>query len=145
MRPGAKKDEKKAPLDARGTKNRGPGATPIVCHPERSEAESKDPFSSILVHPSPWNGKENWHGAPAAPLAGIILLERGPRNRLYALTEQEAGIPFYNHMIQSAWEPENVRRVASMITRLLSAVPIWKLISNEVPASTELLLESVFS
>ncbi|MBR4194324.1 MAG: hypothetical protein IKQ54_08370 [Oscillospiraceae bacterium] len=118
-----------------------PGEFGIICG-DRPILSFHD--KEIIVHSSPWNGKENWKGAAAAPLSGIIMLERGPQNKLYSLTEQEAGIPFYNHVIQSAWDPENVCRVASMITRLLYAVPIWKLVSNEVPASTRLLLESVF-
>ena len=99
----------------------------------------------ILVHPSPWNGKENWHGAPAAPLAGLILLERGERNRLVSLRPREAALETYPHFLQSGRDEKNLCRVAELETRLLSAVPIWRLTTREVPASTELLLEAVFS
>ena len=100
---------------------------------------------SVLVHPSPWNGKENWHGAPAAPLAGLILLERGERNRLVSLRPREAALETYPHFLQSGRDEKNLCRVAELETRLLSAVPIWRLTTREVPASTELLLEAVFS
>ena len=101
--------------------------------------------NEITVHPSPWNGKEDWHGADAAPLAGLILLERGEENRLASMTDKEAALPMYPHFIQTAWEADKIRKVAELETRLLSSVPIWKLTTHQVPDSTRLLLEAVFS
>ena len=100
--------------------------------------------NEITVHPSPWNGKENWHDAEAAPLGGLILLERGEENRLFSLTEHEAVLSVYPQFIYTAWDRENVKRVADLETRLLRAGPLWKLTTHEVPASTKLLLETVF-
>ena len=99
---------------------------------------------AVLVHPSPWNGKENWFGAEAAPLAGLILLERGDENRLTALSPREAAIRTYAQVIQLCDNPAKIRKAAELTTRLLNSVPIWQLTSFQVPASTELLLESVF-
>ncbi len=144
------------------------------CQSERSEAEPKNPspvchienskksasavaahsvcndvamtkMNKIIVHPSPWNGKENWHGAEAAPLASVILLERGEENRLVSISEREAMLPMYTYFIHNAKTEENVKRVAELETRLLRAVPFWKLTTHEVPASTRLLLDAVFS
>ncbi len=109
-------------------------------HSERSE-ESAPP---ILVHPSPWNGKENWYGAQAAPLAGLILLERGEENRLFSVTARDAALKLYGHFIHTGWDPENVRRIAALETRMLRSVPVWKLTTHSVPASSRLLLEAVF-
>ena len=98
----------------------------------------------ITVHPSPWNGKENWYGAGAAPLAGVILLERGEANSLSALSEREAAVPLYTSFIQTAWEPDNIRKIAELETRLLQSVPIWQLTTHQVPDSTKLLLDAIF-
>ncbi|MBR0160608.1 MAG: hypothetical protein IJQ02_04915, partial [Oscillospiraceae bacterium] len=115
------------------------------CHSERSEAEPRNPsLSSILVHPSPWNGKESWHDAPAAPLAGLILLERGDHNELLPLSAREAGIPVYLQMIHTNRDVEHIKQAAAMTTLLLGSVPAWKLISYQVPDSTKLLLETLF-
>ena len=103
------------------------------------------PQWDVTVHPSAWNGKENWHGAEAAPLAGLILLERGEKNRIVSLRPKEAALEMYTHFIQTGRDEKNLCRVAELETRLLSSVPIWRLSTNEVPASTELLLEAVFS
>ncbi|MBR7009354.1 MAG: hypothetical protein IKI02_00410, partial [Oscillospiraceae bacterium] len=123
-----------------------PAPPPAAAVIDRHTPASSDrpQTSSLLVHPSPWNGKENWHGAEAAPLAGLILLSRGPENRLTALTDREAALTMYQHFLQSAWVPENIRRVAALETRLLRAVPIWLLESDQVPDSTRLLLDAVF-
>lgn len=100
---------------------------------------------TILVHPSPWNGKENWHGAPAAPLAGVILLQRGAENKLYTLSPREAVIPLYTKLIQTTLNTELLILAGKLEERLLNSVPVWRLVTNEVPDSTKLLLEAVFS
>ena len=118
--------------------------TPVQSLPLEGKVSPQATDEVVLVHPSPWNGKEDWRGAPAAPLAGLILLERGEENRLVSLTDREAALPMYSHLIQTGCEPENIRRVAALETRLLQSVPIWKLTTHEVPASTKLLLGSIF-
>lgn len=120
-----------------------PGEFSVICGDRPILDFSAD--GQILVHPSPWNGKENWHGAAAAPLKGMILLERGPENRLLSLTENEAAIPMYYNLIHSGTEQETILQAARMETTLLNAVPIWSLTSNTIPDSTRMLLESVFS
>ncbi len=141
----------------------------IACHSERSE-ESASPSCSagnlparspvpkpsplgkvspqatdeVIVHPSPWNGKENWYGAEAAPLAGLILLERGDENRLAALSPREAAIRTYAQLIQLCSDSAKIKKAAELTTRLLNSVPIWQLTTFQVPDSTKLLLESVF-
>lgn len=107
-------------------------------------SENKEKYS-FFVSPSPWNGKENWHDADAAQLAGIIFLERGNQNELSVITEREAVLPMYSHFIHTGLNEENIRKLARLEEKLLHAVPLWKLISNEVPQSTMLLLESVFA
>ena len=119
-----------------------PGEFGVICG-DRPILSFHD--NEIMVHPSPWNGKENWHDAEAAPLAGLILLERGKKNRIVSLRPKEAALEMYPHFIQTGRDEKNLCRVAELETRLLSSVPIWRLSTNEVPASTELLLEAVFS
>ena len=118
-----------------------PGEFGIICG-DRPVLEFQE--KEIYVHPSPWNGKENWHGADAAPLSGVILLERGEKNRLALLSEPADMLPLYTYFIQTAATEESVRRVAALTTGVLKSVPVWKLTSFQVPDSTKLLLEAVF-
>ena len=99
----------------------------------------------VIVHPSPWNGKEDWYGAEAAPLAGLILIERGEENKIEPLTPKKAAFFAFLSVLNSGWEEAFLFRAASFADRLLRAVPIWKLTSNQVPDSTRLLLSEVFS
>ena len=128
-----------------GAANRFP--SPVSGHCETSPQTGRgNPSSrdSILVHPSLWNGKENWYGAEAAPLEGLILLRRGDQNELISLTAREAAIRVYTQMIQLYADGEKIRKAAELTTRLLNNVPIWQLTSFQVPDSTRLLLNSLF-
>ena len=111
---------------------------------EANEAHSDTHLPAILVHPSPWNGKENWYGAEAAPLAGIIHLKRGDENSLTRPKPRDLAVTVFTHLIQTAETEAAVRKAAELTTRLLEATPLWELTSNTVPDSTRLLLEEVF-
>ena len=119
-----------------------PGQVTVICG-DRPVLARRGP--EIWVHPSPWNGKEDWHGAEAAPLGGLILLKRGAENRLYALNEQEAILPLYAAFIQTYATTETVAQVAAFEDALLRAVPTWLLVSNTVPDSTRCLVDGIFS
>lgn len=132
-----------------------PGEFGIICGdrpvlefrpPEPDEADNAalPPLERIFVHPSPWNGKENWQGAEAAPLRGVILLERGAENRLVSLTPKEAAVTLYPAFLQLAVFAEKMQRIAALETDILQSTPCWKLTSCEVPDSTRLLLEQIF-
>lgn len=117
------------------------------CYSSRSHSNSRSPAAekeAILVHPSPWNGKENWHGAKSAPLAGVILLERGAENGISSISPWDAAISMFYSIIQTTADADNIRRVADLESYMLNTVPVWKLITHDVPASTQLLINAVF-
>lgn len=123
-----------------------PGEFSVICGDRPALQFCKDADSgaeTILVHPSPWNGKEDWHGAQAAPLAGVILLRRG-EDALTAFTPQQAAFPVYVQFLQTYERAEAVRQIAALATALLQTVPVWLLTADRLPDSTQLLLESVF-
>ena len=133
-----------------------PGEFSIICG-DRPALEfcrapsdaSADPASvsdcSVTVHPSPWNGKEGWHGAPAAPLGGIVFLVRGKKNSVIPLTAKQAAVAAYIQFIHTATREDVVRRGAEMLSQMLPTVPLWGMTTCTVPDSTRLLLETVFS
>ncbi len=101
------------------------------------------PQWDVTVHPSAWNGKENWHGGAAAPLAGVILLRRGEENCIQPLRPRDGAIRVYSQLIQTCKDAARIRTAADMTTRLLNSVPLWELTTHQVPDSTRLLLETV--
>ena len=122
------------------------------CYPNEFEIISGDrPIlqkmldDSFLVYPSPWNGKENWHGANEAPLSGIICLERGNENRIERLSPKKSILPLLPALMCSRTTEELVTRMAAFEEAIIKNVPIWKLINQGVPGSTHLLYETVFA
>ena len=99
----------------------------------------------VIVHPSPWNGKEGWHGAQAAPLAGIVLLRRGVENSLVPITKEEAAIRVFLSVFQDYTDEEAIQMAASMAEKIVNSSPIWLMTTHTVPDSTKLLCECIKS
>ncbi len=121
------------------------GDRPILEHPSSWERRGESERPTVLVHPSPWNGKEGWHDAEAAPLGGIVLLSRGPENRIAPARNVAAAVRLYASFIQSSIREQNIRSLAELATELVKNFPVWTLESARVPDSTALLLETLES
>ena len=72
------------------------------------------------------------------------MLERGEENKLCALSPWDAVIPLYTKLIQTTIDPELLVKAGKLEQRILNSVPVWRLVTEQVPASTQVLLESVF-
>lgn len=108
----------------------------IICG-DRPIIEMRDD-GSVFVHPSPWNGKERWHGADGAPLAGIIYLKHG-ENKIEPITPKEVAGQTYFSCFQLFESTETLHRVAQLTNHLLKAVPLWELTNRGDHASSELI------
>lgn len=120
-----------------------PGEFHVICG-DRPVLEMMDD-QTVFVHPSPWNGKENWKGVVGAPLAGIILLDRGDENSFQSVASRQAVYPILTRMIFTIETEETIKRAAEFENRLLSNVPVYQLMSHSVPESTYLLFQQLFS
>lgn len=101
------------------------------------------PDATIMVHPSPWTGKEGLHGAPAAPLSGIFLLRRGEADRIEAVSAGKAVSSVYR-MIFQTYMKEDVMRLAGAFTeKLLLHCPVWILTAKDVSPSTQLMADTI--
>lgn len=118
-----------------------PGRYSVICG-DRPVVEVRGD-DRIIVHPSPWNGKEGWGGAEAAPLGGIILLRRGEQNSVKPVTKKSAALPVFQSIIQTALTEDGIRNAAACADAILSRVPVWEFVNEDVPKSTELLYETV--
>ena len=97
----------------------------------------------IMVHPSPWNGKENWCGAEAAPLAGIIFLKQGNENTIKTVTPQEVAVRTLSSVFHSYENEDVVKKAAKMATSLLKHTPLWLLTNKGDLESSALLLNTL--
>ncbi len=118
-----------------------PGDFSVICG-DRPILEFHEDL--ILVHPSPWNGKEGWQGGEAAPLKGMILLKRGDKDEISEIVPRRAIDAFYPQIIQTAKEEARIHKSAELATTLLSTISLWSMTSCNLPDSTKLLLRTVF-
>ena len=100
-----------------------------------------DTAHNILVHPSPWPGKEGYSGTRAAPLAGIICLEQGERNAIRPMTRAEAVAPVFVQWFTFAKTEEQINLLCDLEEELLETVPVWKLTNVGTPESALLTRE----
>lgn len=118
-----------------------PGEFSVICG-DRPILHCPDD-GAVTVYPSPWNGKENWSGAQAAPLAGIILLRRGDENQVRPIKPKAAAARVFTSVFSSSETEGDIRRAAAFAERLLHAAPVWEMINLDVPDSTRLMYETI--
>ena len=92
----------------------------------------------ILVHPSPWRGKEGLGSLDTAPLGGIILLEQNEENRMRRLLPAEAAGPLLTQLLFTRKNADDVRAACALEERLLAQVPVWLLQNRGDAASAAL-------
>lgn len=98
---------------------------------------------SFMVHPSPWNGKEHWHGAEAAPLAGIICLRQDKENQIQRVTAKEVVSQIYISIHHTYETERTILQAGKMANALLKAVPVWMLSNKGDLESSELLYQTI--
>lgn len=83
--------------------------------------------NAVIVHPSPWRGKENMGNYISAPLGGIVILEQAPVNSISRLSPGESAGRIYLQFLHSKATEDELVKVCSLEHRILSTVPVWLL------------------
>ncbi|MBP5173521.1 MAG: PqqD family protein, partial [Clostridia bacterium] len=99
-----------------------------------------------LVHPSPWNGKEGYRGAAAAPLGGIVCLERiDPRddNAIRLLDPSERIARCLGQFVCLPETVEQTDRLARLADAALGRCPVWLLRNRGDAESTALMIKTI--
>ena len=99
---------------------------------------------SFVVHPSPWNGKEHWRGAEAAPLAGIICLMQGKENTIKKVTAREVVSQIYISIHHTYETEKTIKQAGKMASLLLKNYPVW-LLTNKGDLDSSALLYNTIS
>ena len=118
-----------------------PGEFSVICGDRpalRLEADG-----SVTVHPTPWNGKEGWGGAPSAPLEAVFFLKRGEQTAFRQLSVRKAVIPTWEALIQTSITEEKIRCAADFASVLLKSVPTWEYINGGIPDSCRILYDQL--
>ncbi len=97
----------------------------------------------ILVYPTPWNGKENWHGANACELVGIFYLKRGQETNIQKLDKRSAVFPIFASLISRRETVEDVKFLGMYSEMLIENIPVYLFINGGVPESTKVLYDTI--
>lgn len=97
----------------------------------------------IIVHPSPWRGKERWRGSSPAKLSGVVYLEQGLYNEISLMSASDALVPLYTQFLYQPETETQLRQVASMLDRMVNQIPVWKLVNTGDQASARLTYDTI--
>lgn len=94
---------------------------------------------TVLVHPSPWKGKEGYgRDDITAPLTGIIMLRKAPENAISRVRPAEAARDLFGRIYSTFSTPEDVLHAAGILEAVLRSVPVW-LLRNRGDADSVML------
>lgn len=97
----------------------------------------------IMVHSSPWRGKEHMGVVPCAPLGGIIDLNRSEENSIERITPQEAAETMFNQILFTAPNEECIKKAAALEEKILESVCVWRLNNRGDGASAKLCHDTI--
>ena len=82
----------------------------------------------ILVHPSPWKGKEGYgRDDITAPLKGIILLKQEKENSIEPMEPADAASALFGRIYSTFNTEKEVLTAGMLIEKILKKTPVWLL------------------
>lgn len=98
----------------------------------------------ILVHPSPWKGKENLgRDDIIAPLGGIIILRQDGQNSIVRVPPSEAAGKLFGRLYAAFSTEDDVLRAGRIMDHVFSRIPVWLLSNRGDEASAKLTYETL--
>lgn len=95
----------------------------------------------VIVHPTPWMGKENYGNGISAPLKGIVYLKQGLDNKISVMRTAESVFPVMKQFIVRPVLRGDAVYLSETAERLLRNVPVWGFVNDGTKGSTEMLRE----
>lgn len=114
----------------------------FILNGDRPVLEAKD-NNKIIVHSSPWNGKENWSSFGTAPLAGIIYLKQAKENTIEQLVPNQSVTGILAAIFHSYENKEIIQKAGNMASKILKSVPVWLLSNKGDLESSELVYQTI--
>ena len=98
---------------------------------------------SVLVCPSPWNGKEGWHGAKEATLGGVFILQRGEEDLIRPAKNTEKAAILLLSIFQTWESEESLKAAGSIADKIGRSAPVWHLTGHDIGQSAELIYDQL--
>lgn len=92
---------------------------------------------------SPWSGTSGIYRGEQAPIAGIVLLKKGPQERLRRMGI-EAFAPLFSQTTVNSWDSRFVERVSGLYAQMLEQVPVYELECRPCVEAVELVYRELF-
>ncbi len=120
-----------------------PGEFSVICGDRPCLKVNDD--GRIMVYPTPWNGKENWHGAQSCELGGFLYLLRGESTEIKLLDEKRAVFPVFISVISRREDVETIRLIGNITEKVVKNYPVYQYVNGGVPESSKVLYDTIFN
>ena len=97
------------------------------------------------AHGLPYAGSSHVFRNASAPCRAIIMLGQGKENRLRRLPPREAFTALYPELTLHHWEKATVERCTTLLSNLISKIPVYYLECLPEEQAVQLLYQEVFS
>ncbi len=99
--------------------------------------------NKIIVHPSPWRGKEGFGANLTGELKGIVILKQRTINTIRRLKDNEAALPILSQFLYSVESTEQIDTVCKIANSMIRNCPVWLLENKGDYKSSELLYKTI--
>ncbi len=92
----------------------------------------------------PYAGSSHVFRNVGAPCRAIVMLGQAKENRLHRLSPREAFTSLYPELTLHHWEKATVERVTSLLSNLISQIPVYHFDCLPAESAVQLLYQEVF-
>ena len=96
----------------------------------------------VWLYGSPWSGKHGLDCNIRVPLKGICILERGPENRIWQVSPEEA-LPMLQKQAYQPLDAGKTDAFLALVERLSQTVPLWKMACNKNPEAATVAFDAM--
>lgn len=99
----------------------------------------------IIIHPSPWKGKEGFGSDIVCKLDGIIFLKQAKMNRLHRIDPYDAVVKSYGKLLFHPDSADTVHLACELDRKLLEWIPMYEFENTGDLESSKLLFEKLLA
>lgn len=96
----------------------------------------------VWLYGSPWSGKHGLDCNIQVPLKGICILERGPENRIWQVSSEEA-LPMLQKQAYQPLNPVKTDAFLALVEQLSQTIPLWKMSCNKNPEAAHIAFDAM--
>lgn len=99
--------------------------------------------NQIVVHSTPWKGKEGYGKVGQGKLAGIIFLKQSKKDKIQKMELSKAVYPIFHEIHTYAKTEESVHQLFKLEKQLLTTIPIYQFENTGTLESSKVLNQTI--